>query len=208
MDKIMCVPRGVLFGEDNEHHFNGFQPLKDHDFIETIRENKRFLLRKKAGYFQPIPAEKDPNEKQIIPYLIFRHKNKIFLFKRLSGGGEKRLHDLYSIGLGGHINPIDDIEGADILESAIQREIGEEVKLGARYKKRLLGFINDDSNDVGKVHFGLLYLVDLNSPRISVSDDEKDVNEGSLIKVSDVVGYTEFMENWSRIAFNAVRKRK
>jgi len=104
--------------------------------------------------------------------------------------------------------PIDDIEGADIIESAIQREIAEEVKLGARYTKKLIGFINDDSNDVGKVHFGLLYLVDLKSPRISVSDDEKDVNEGSLIKISEVGGYTEFMENWSRIAFNAIRKRK
>lgn len=201
----MCVSRKVLFGKNGEHQFNGFMPIEKHDFMETIKENKKFLLRHKPGYFQPIAAEQDPSQKQIVPYLVFRYKKKIFMFKRIGGGNEPRLYNLYSIGTGGHIDPPDNKADADVIEESIKRELAEELDLGGTYKKRLIGFINDDTDDVGKVHFGLLYLVDLKSPKISITKREKHVNEGSLVKIEEVDSHKEFMETWSQIAFDALR---
>ncbi|MBF0203073.1 MAG: phosphoesterase [Desulfamplus sp.] len=52
-------------------------------------------------------AEKDKNFKQIIPYIIIQAEsgNLTAIYRRK--GSESRLHDLWSIGIGGHINPLD-----------------------------------------------------------------------------------------------------
>lgn len=121
-------------------------------FKETIIGNSFFIDRKEA--------ENNEAYKQIIPYCVIKKGNKILTYKRTKAGGESRLHDKLSIGVGGHINPIDEkLLGSNIIELATKRELEEELNWG-NININLLkfiprGLIYDDSSEVGKVHFGL-----------------------------------------------------
>ena len=104
--------------------------------------------------------EEDSTFKQLISYcLLENEKGEILVYERLSGGGEKRLHGQSSIGVGGHMN---DVMGADSINEVLrvnaQRELEEEVGLAKEDSQNMeyLGFINDDNNEVGKVHMGIV----------------------------------------------------
>ena len=114
-------------------------------------------------------AEKDPSYKQIIPYIILQTKDfeKTAIYNRQ--GSEQRLHDLWSIGIGGHINPVDmkiqNNSFLQILITGMERELDEE--LYRRHKKdhqRFIGVISEDITDVGKVHLGAVFRILTNSP--------------------------------------------
>ena len=80
----------------------------------------RFMPRSKA--------EQDPSFKQLIPYVIMTHDGKYLNYVRGKRAGEKRLVGNRSMGIGGHINPIDDevpLFGTDykeVYETAVQRK--------------------------------------------------------------------------------------
>ena len=101
-------------------------------------------------------------------------KNEILVYKRLSGGGESRLHGQSSIGVGGHMN---DVIGAnsvnEVLRVNAQRELEEEVGLLESNSQNLeyIGFINDDTNDVGKVH-RCSFKIKVNSNDIEVRETD------------------------------------
>ncbi|MBI4018055.1 MAG: NUDIX domain-containing protein [Candidatus Aenigmarchaeota archaeon] len=182
-EKIMVVPRKQLLKKD----FQGFLPHEGNEHVlEAIKKHAFFRGRDEV--------EEDTSLKQIIPYVVFIHGTKVFLLRRLGKSGEKRLHNLYSIGIGGHVNEGDDgVE--EILNAAMRREFLEEVSYSGRFDPKPLGFINDDSNDVGKVHFGVCYVLNGNS-RITVK--ETDMLEGKLAPVDDLKKYN--LESWSSIA--------
>jgi predicted NUDIX family phosphoesterase len=94
--------------------------------------------------------------KQIIPYCVVARGGDVFLTRRTSKGGDARLFGKRSIGVGGHINPVDD---ADALGLGLRREIDEELAIDGPWTVRAVGFLNDDSTDVGSVHFGLVHVV-------------------------------------------------
>ncbi|PIZ35880.1 MAG: hypothetical protein COY38_01505, partial [Candidatus Aenigmarchaeota archaeon CG_4_10_14_0_8_um_filter_37_24] len=106
-EQILVVPRKILFGEKNERLFQGFQKRKNLDFENIVKEHSRFILRKTTSSKQPLTAEQDESMKQIIPYIAFKHNDKYFVYKRLPQSEEERLREKYSLGIGGHINPID-----------------------------------------------------------------------------------------------------
>ncbi|MFA5902818.1 MAG: phosphoesterase [Desulfobacula sp.] len=120
----------------------------------------------KAGFdfFNRKDVEKNPFYKQIIPYIVLqtRDMKKTAVYNRQ--GSEKRLHDLWSIGIGGHINPIDRYERnasfKQILMAGMERELNEEM-----CEKPLdeipvfIGVISEDITDVGKVHLGATFRI-------------------------------------------------
>src|SRR3954454_11433424 len=100
------------------------------------------------GEFRPRPdAERDASWKQVIPYVVLRDADTLFLMRRTRAGGDERLHDRYSIGIGGHVNP----EDADI-DGGLRREWQEEIEADFTPEFLPLGVLNDDENDVGAVH--------------------------------------------------------
>ncbi|MBN2722813.1 MAG: NUDIX domain-containing protein [Deltaproteobacteria bacterium] len=148
-------------------------------------------------------AEKDSSFKQIIPYILMKRGNEIFLFRRLKGGGEKRLHNLWSVGIGGHINPGEVTESPeDIFTAAALREINEELVVSGQLSPVRPAFLlNDDSNEVGSVHLGLVMICEV-PERTDLSVRETDTLEGEFIEItqlSDKVADGEF-ESWSSIA--------
>lgn len=189
-EKIMVVPRGAL-----EKLFQGFLPYEGNK--KLLEEIKRHAFFRERG-----EVENDPSLKQIIPYIIFFHGSKIFVMRRLEKSGEERLRNLHSIGIGGHIRE-EDGSIDEILQKALEREFFEEVSYDGRFAPKPLGYINDDSNDVGKVHFGVVFAVNGNS---TIAVKEKDILEGKLVPAEDIKKFSN-MESWSRIMTEEIYKQ-
>jgi predicted NUDIX family phosphoesterase len=129
-------------------------------------------------------AEQDSSFKQIIPYTLVVHGDEVLLLRRLDTGGEARLHGKLSIGVGGHVNPVDDGTGGGVgaetvLESGCRRELEEELVLDTSFTIEPVGVINDESGDVGSVHFGLVAIARCETPEVRVR--ETDQLEGSFV---------------------------
>lgn len=202
-EKILVVPRKSLFGEKNERYFEGFQERKNLELENIIKKHSKFILRKESSPLQPIPAEQDESMKQIIPYIIFRHKDRYFVYKRLLKSEEERLRQKFSIGIGGHINPID-IKKGDILWEGMKREFDEEVEYPYDYKAKILGFVNDEKDPVGRVHFGVVFLVEGRNDRIKIK--EKDKLSGKMMTLAKAKKHREEMEGWSQIVLDYLKR--
>jgi predicted NUDIX family phosphoesterase len=188
-EKVMVVPRERLF-PDGE--WNGFRDEGLEDLVGVIRENHRFRPRAEV--------ESDPSEPQIIPYVVFRHQDRYFLTHRLRRSSERRLRKLYSLGIGGHINP-EDVEGAaDPVEAGLRREWEEEVAYGGNLTYRPMGAINDQTTEVGRVHFGLIFLVDGDTDDIVIRETDK--LAGTLLPLDALRSYYLDMESWSQMIFD------
>lgn len=119
-------------------------------------------------------AEEDPTHKQLIPYCVFRCGDQILHYTRGKAGGESRLHAKISVGVGGHINPIDTGEGrvgSEAYFAAVSRELDEELVLKGPRTSRIIALLNDDSNPVGQVHLGIVHLVDLENTEVFSRED-------------------------------------
>ena len=145
-------------------------------------------------------VEDDPTYQQIIPYVVFRHRDRYFLTHRLKASSEKRLRQQYSLGVGGHINP-GDVEGGDPIMDGLKREFEEEVEFaGSLESVRLLGLINDESAPVSKVHLGVCFLCDGSTPEIRIREVDK--LAGELLTLEEMRIYYLEMEGWSQIVYD------
>lgn len=152
MEFVLVVPRQRLFDDRYPHGFEPFDPRSgDRErILDRVREHGYFVERRHA--------ERDPMLKQVIPYALLEEEGGgIFLMRRLGKGGEARLHGKLSVGVGGHINPVDGAE--DPLDAGLRREIEEEVAVEGPWEASAVGILNDDATAVGAVHFGLVYRV-------------------------------------------------
>jgi predicted NUDIX family phosphoesterase len=148
--------------------------------------------------------EDDPSFKQIIPYAIISNKESFFLFKRTSRQTEKRLHNKFSIGLGGHMNQSNSkVSTEQYLVNELKRELFEEIKLlnGCVIEDvEFIGFINDDTISVGSVHIGLLYNIHVSNKDVVIN--ETDMMTADWIDLPDLAEFYEGMETWTKIAFD------
>jgi predicted NUDIX family phosphoesterase len=148
-----------------------------------------------AARFEPRSSvEDDPGLKQLIPYLVVRDGPAWFLMRRTRGGADARLHDLWSLGVGGHLNPGDD----GVLEG-LRREWHEEVEAAFDPAPRFVGLLNDDSTPVGRVHLGLVFEIDAAGRSVAVR--EKDKLSGEFAETASVRAVADRLETWSRLVF-------
>src|SRR3954451_18831506 len=154
------------------------------------------------GEFRPrAEAEQDPSWKQVIPYVMLRDGDAIFLMRRTRAGGDERLHDRYSIGIGGHVNAEDG--GVD---GGLQREWDEEIDADFTPEFVPLGVLNDDENDVGAVHLGLVYAADAGGRPVAIREREK--LEGRFGSWDEVTAVADKLETWSALLFEFLRARE
>jgi predicted NUDIX family phosphoesterase len=171
-----------------------------------IKENSEVLKRiVQDGLFRKrSELEEDPSFKQIIPYAVISSGDSFYLFKRSSGQREKRLHNKFTLGAGGHMNPGGSMESKEqYLTDELKRELFEEVKLlnGCLIEDiKFIGFINDDTIPVGKFHIGLLYSIRVSSKEVYINETDKMTAE--WIEKSNLSEFYEGMETWSRIIFD------
>jgi predicted NUDIX family phosphoesterase len=153
--------------------------------------------RTAGRYFPRSAAESDPSLKQIIPYLVLRDGDRIFLMKRTKAGGDARLHDRYTIGVGGHLNP-----GDSSILGGLAREWREELEADFLPEFVFLGLLNDDTVDVGVHHLGVVYLADAAGRSVRVRETHK--LSGSFQPVDVAMDVYDRMETWSQLAMDAV----
>jgi predicted NUDIX family phosphoesterase len=182
---VLVVPRGVLMSDP------GWRGLRD-----DVMPGPDFeALVSRAGEFRPRGAmERDPSWKQVIPYLVLRDGPRYFLMQRTKAGGDTRLHDLWSIGVGGHLNP-----GDGDLAGGLRREWREEVRAEFEPEFELVGLLNDDSTDVGSVHVGAVYVADAHGREVRIRETDK--LSGGFAHPSDVAEVVDRMESWSALVF-------
>lgn len=151
--------------------------------------------------FRPRPEmETDPAYKQIIPYVLVTRGAEAFVMQRLKKGGEQRLHGLLSLGVGGHINPVDEAEGS-ALTAGLRREVDEEVALERAVSLTPLGVINNDRDEVGRVHLGFLFRLEAEGA-VTVRETEK--LSGSFMPIAALPALRDKMEGWSQIALEVL----
>lgn len=122
-------------------------------------------------------AEEDRLKKQIIPYILLQTADGDMTAAYNRQGSEKRLHDLWSIGIGGHINPEDTTMEADsfesILKNGMQRELDEELARRVTGDPiEFIGIISEDITPVGSVHMGAVFLIRTQAPEGYLPGDE------------------------------------
>lgn len=208
------MPRARLFPNGG---FYGFKREGLSAYLAAIAGHAFFARRDQV--------EDDPSLKQIIPYTVVRHDARIFLVGRTRRGSETRLREKLSIGLGGHINPVDNqpdlfpggsaepaIEAGPrpnegesagtLVDAAMARELAEEVVLPAGWRARPVGVLNDDVEPVGRVHFGLVYVADVPSPDVRIRETTK--LTGAFATMAEVRDAYPRLESWSQFILDGV----
>lgn len=180
---VLVVPRASLMGDPGWYGMTtdglaGFEAVVARD-----------------AQFRPRPdVEVDRTWKQVIPYLVLRDGPRYFLMRRTQAGGDARLHDRWSIGVGGHLNP-----GDGDLAGGLRREWREEVIADFEPEFRLIGLLNDDTTDVGSVHVGAVYVADAGGRPVQIREIEK--LSGAFADPAEVGAVVDRMESWSALVF-------
>ena len=187
VERVLVLPRELVPGGCD---FTGIRAADETDLANLhagVSADGRFLDR-------PV-AEENPAFKQLIPYVVVRDGERTFLMERTAAGGDPRLHHKASIGVGGHLNPVD--EGQDPLTDGLRREWSEELIADWEPRFDLVGLLNDDSNPVGSVHLGVVFTVQADGRPVDVREKEK--LTGRFAESSEVRAAWERMETWSRL---------
>lgn len=167
--------------------------------------------------------EQNSHFKQVIPYMMLQRgagdDARVLCYQRRAKHTEARLGGLWSVGFGGHIEPVDRsdpvVETHGLVMATALRELEEETGLNPGPDAlRMRGFINSDREDVSSVHFGVVFTVDLD--RMPGSDDEimqlvsrqSEPHQARWLPADGLPGMTApgggpdgaDFEDWSRIA--------
>jgi len=189
-EQVLVVPREQLFSDGVWHGLlSDTTAIKK--YIDAIASNARYVSRSEV--------EDDPEFQQIIPYAVYRSGNRYLLTKRLKKSSERRLHKLYSLGLGGHINPEDGLP-EDCIMRALMRELEEEIEWQGHLSIKLIGLLKDDSSPVSKVHLGIVYLLDGEDSDVKIREVDK--MEGWLTELNNMLVHYMEMESWSQIIYD------
>jgi predicted NUDIX family phosphoesterase len=180
---VYVVPRAAVMARVGWH---GVRTADLSGMLEAIKQRGRYEPRE--------AMERDPAFKQVIPYLVLRDGERYFLMRRTRGGRDERLHDRYSIGVGGHLNP-----GDGGLDGGLRREWTEELDADFIPPFRLVGVLNDDTTDVGSVHLGVVYVADAAGRPVTIREIEK--LTGRFVDPAAVFAVAADLETWSQLVF-------
>lgn len=197
-EHILVIPRALF---DELGAFEGFQPEASRYLDAILAPGANFFLPRAA-------AETDPTHKQIIPYAIFHHQGRYLVYTRGGKSGEKRLVAKQSIGIGGHINPHDEREDSlakTTYFNGVEREIAEELRMTGGHTNKVIGLINDDSNEVGQVHLGVVHLFNLESD--DVVSNEEAIQDLNFVSLDELVAGVSQLETWSQICVKHLQTR-
>lgn len=192
---IAYVPRTIL--DPFDLPVRGMCPDPELAIYRAIGEHLDFGPRAEL--------EEDPTKKQIIPYVLIQRQNDIWTMVRTAKTQEARLHHRASVGVGGHLEPIDG-NREDIIINGMLRELHEEIHLDTKWDQqvRYVGVLNDDTNDVGKVHLGLVYVLEI-SAHTSIDIRETEKMRGLWYPIEQCHQSEEYaFETWSEIALQTI----
>lgn len=181
-EQVMVVATGRL-----RPFFTATLIRHDTEAILSLIEREHIFLDR------PV-AEVSEEWRQIIPYVVIRHGDDVFVLERTAKQTEARLHHKLSLGIGGHINP-----GHDLM-AGLKKELDEEVRVAGDYTLTFAGILNDESTEVGRVHLGAVFLLDAASPGVTVLETEK--MRGAWRPRTSLAEAREAMESWSQVVYD------
>jgi predicted NUDIX family phosphoesterase len=188
-ERVLCFERRLL---DELGAFQGVNFGVD-KYLEVVTARPNLTYRNRRE------AEQDPRYKQLIPYVLLVHDDRILRYQRGKGGEETRLHGLFSIGIGGHISEEDaglfSKEASGYYEG-MWRELREEVDIEP-LSEATVAVLNDDSTEVGRVHFGVVHVVRVADE--SAAGRRKGIVSPEFIPISEAVRNATSYESWSRL---------
>ncbi|NUU96137.1 hypothetical protein XO10_07635 [Marinitoga sp. 1135] len=189
-EKVWVIDNEVL----NDIEFDNSFAVVEQTILEKIFKNAYFIDRD--------IAENDESKKQIIPYVVLKNENnEILVVKRTKKQTEKRLHNLYSVGIGGHINPVDESENPEqTFYNGLNRELDEETDIEKIKSLKYVGLILDDTTSVSRVHLGILFIAYITKAEIK----EKENFEETWISEKELKNFDGNFEGWSEIALKAL----
>jgi len=196
LEEMVLVVKTGLLSRQGALLARGFRQGVDPFLLQSIERNGFFVPRTRAEHCADM--------KQIILYLVLKHGNSVFMYQRVKATTETRLMNLYSIGLGGHINPAGGLQGEQLLSMNLNRELKEEVQFEGAFSYRLIGTVNDDQSEVGRYHLGIVYLVSCPTPEIRIRETEK--LAGGLVPIAEVASHESSLETWSALILPGVIK--
>ncbi|HKS23063.1 MAG TPA: NUDIX domain-containing protein [Thermoanaerobaculia bacterium] len=170
------------------------RPFLNASFIRDRADDVLDLIAEEHTFIDRPLAERSPEWRQIIPYVVIRNGDAVFTLRRTTKQTEERLHHKVSIGIGGHVNP-----GHDLIDG-LQKELDEEVRIAGDYELRFAGIINDESTEVGRVHLGACFVLEAPSRDVVVVETEK--MHGEWMPRAELGSVREAMETWSQIAYD------
>jgi len=191
-ERVLVLPRIAVPGGCDFHGVSKAHASALADLRAAVATHGRYLDR--------AIAEEDASHKQLIPYVMVRDEERVFLMHRTDAGGDPRLHGKASIGVGGHLNPVD--EGADALMAGLRREWAEELVADWEPEFELVGLLNDDSNPVGAVHLGVVFTVDATGRTVDVREHDK--LTGAFADPEQLSKSWPNLETWSQLVADAV----
>ena len=184
-EHVLVVPRAAVLAPPGWHGVRA-------DGVEAV-----LAAARSAGRYLPrAEVERDPGYKQLIPYLVLRDGARYFLMRRTSAGGDARLFERYSIGIGGHVEPGD----GDLL-GGLAREWREEIAADFEPRFVPVGLVNDDTTDVGSVHLGVVFVADVAGRSVAIREATK--LSGGFADPVAVRAVRAAMETWSQLIFDA-----
>lgn len=185
-EQVLVIPRAAIMADP------GWLGLREEGLLEF-----EGLLAREGRFEARADMERDRRFKQVIPYLVLRDGCRYFLMRRTRAGTDERLHDRWSIGVGGHLNP-----GDGDLGGGLRREWAEEVEADFTPEFRLVGLLNDDTTDVGSVHVGAVFVADAAGRAVAIRETEK--LSGAFAEPEAVAAVSGDLETWSRLVFEAL----
>jgi predicted NUDIX family phosphoesterase len=195
---VLVLERKVL---EEVGIFNGLQ-------FDVARYLGRIFAPGVLRFIPRSRAEADPAYKQLIPYVIMTFGGKYLSYVRGKRAGESRLIGSRSIGIGGHINPVDDevplfdTDFSRMYQAAVAREVVEEVSVEANYTDRIVAFLNDESNEVGSVHLGIVHYWTLDADK--VTKREQMITQMAFLSAGELQDVRDSMETWSQLCFDGL----
>jgi predicted NUDIX family phosphoesterase len=191
-EKVLVVERKVI---EQAGMFQGLM-------FDVDRYLKNIFVPGVPRFLPRSQVEKDPSYKQLIPYVIMTHNGKYLSYVRGKKAGETRLLGLRSIGIGGHINPADDMPLFDVdfyktYLAAVEREVAEEVSVETTHTDSIVALLNDDSNEVGRVHLGVVHYWQLDAPK--VNKREQMITQMTFMTPAELQQVADTLETWSSL---------
>src|SRR5215472_12731711 len=179
-ERVLCFERKLL------EQLGVFQGIN----LDVTKYLPVVTAQPKLVYLNRSEAEQDKRFKQLIPYVLLVCNGKILRYRRGKGGQETRLHGLYSVGIGGHISDEDHglFSTGVGYEEGMRRELMEEVAV-EQVNAPAVALINDDSTEVGYVHFGVVHIM--------VVADESVAGRRSGIVAPEFVLFSEALKDTS-----------
>lgn len=196
-EKVLVIERKII------EQVGMFQGL----MFDTARYLSEIFVQGVPRFMNRSQAEQDSSHKQLIPYVIISHNGKYLSYVRGKRAGESRLVGNRSIGIGGHINPVDDMPlfNTDFCQTylaAVEREVAEELTIETGFSNHIVALINDESNEVGRVHLGIVHYWILDNP--TVVRREQMITQMAFMATAELQQLTDTLETWSQLCLGGL----